>query len=50
MSQCTRRPVIAQPVQEALVQHDGLVHAFIRRQQGGDVSYEEVPHAGRIGP
>jgi RNA polymerase sigma factor (sigma-70 family) len=30
-------------------QHDGLVHAFIRRQGGGDLSYEEALQAGRIG-
>jgi RNA polymerase sigma factor (sigma-70 family) len=30
-------------------QHDGLVHAFIRRRGGGDLSYEEALQAGRIG-
>jgi RNA polymerase sigma factor (sigma-70 family) len=30
-------------------QHDGLVHALIRRQGGGDLSYEEALQAGRIG-
>jgi RNA polymerase sigma factor (sigma-70 family) len=30
-------------------QHDGLVHAYIRRQGGGDLSYEEALQAGRIG-
>jgi RNA polymerase sigma factor (sigma-70 family) len=30
-------------------QHDGLVHAFIQRQGGGDISYEEALQAGRIG-
>jgi RNA polymerase sigma factor (sigma-70 family) len=30
-------------------QHDGLVHAFIRRQGGGDIPYEEALQAGRIG-
>jgi RNA polymerase sigma factor (sigma-70 family) len=29
--------------------HDGLVHAFIQRQGGGAVSYEEALQAGRIG-
>jgi RNA polymerase sigma factor (sigma-70 family) len=29
--------------------HDGLVHAFIRRQGGGDIPYEEALQAGRIG-
>jgi RNA polymerase sigma factor (sigma-70 family) len=30
-------------------QHEGLVHAFIQRQGGGDISYEEALQAGRIG-
>jgi RNA polymerase sigma factor (sigma-70 family) len=30
-------------------QHEGLVYAFIRRQGGGDISYEEALQAGRIG-
>jgi RNA polymerase sigma factor (sigma-70 family) len=30
-------------------QHDGLVHAYIRRQGGGDIPYEEALQAGRIG-
>jgi RNA polymerase sigma factor (sigma-70 family) len=30
-------------------QHDGLVHAFIRRQGGGKLPYEEALQAGRIG-
>jgi len=30
-------------------QHDGLVHAFIRRQGGGDIPYEEALQAGRGG-
>jgi RNA polymerase sigma factor (sigma-70 family) len=29
--------------------HDGLVHAFIRRQGSGPISYAEALHAGRIG-
>jgi RNA polymerase sigma factor (sigma-70 family) len=29
--------------------HDGLVHAFIQRQGGGAISYEEALQAGRIG-
>jgi RNA polymerase sigma factor (sigma-70 family) len=49
MSQCTRKPLTVQAVQEAMDQHDGLVHAFIRRQGGGDISYEEALQAGRIG-
>jgi RNA polymerase sigma factor (sigma-70 family) len=46
---CTRKPLTAQAVQEAMEQHDGLVHAFIRRQGGGDIPYEEALQAGRIG-
>jgi RNA polymerase sigma factor (sigma-70 family) len=30
-------------------QHDGLVHAFIQCQGGGDIPYEEALQAGRIG-
>ena len=29
--------------------HDGLVHALIQRQGGGELSYEEALQAGRIG-
>jgi RNA polymerase sigma factor (sigma-70 family) len=32
-----------------MVQHDGLVHAYIQRQGGGDIPYEEALQAGRIG-
>jgi len=32
-----------------MAQHDGLVHAFIQRQGGGDIPYEEALQAGRIG-
>jgi len=32
-----------------MAQHDGLVHAFLRRQGGGPLSYEEALQAGRIG-
>ena len=49
MIKCTRKPLTAQAVQEAMEQHDGLVHAFIRRQGGGDIPYEEALQAGRIG-
>jgi RNA polymerase primary sigma factor/RNA polymerase sigma factor len=49
MNQCTRKPLTAQAVQEAVEQHDGLVHGFIRRQGGGDIPYEEALQAGRIG-
>lgn len=49
MSKCTRKPRTAQAVEEAMAQHDGLVHAFIQRQGGGDIPYEEALQAGRIG-
>ena len=49
MDQCTREPLTAQAVQEAMEQHDGLIHAFIRRQGGGDIPYEEALQAGRGG-
>jgi RNA polymerase sigma factor (sigma-70 family) len=49
MGKCTRKPLTAQAVQQAMEQHDGLVHAFIRRQGGGDIPYEEAVQAGRIG-
>jgi RNA polymerase primary sigma factor len=49
MSQCTRKRLTAQAMQEAMEQHKGLIHAFIRKQGGGDISYEEALQAGRIG-
>lgn len=49
MSQCTRERLPTQVVEAAMEQHDGLVHAFIQRQGGGDISYEEALQAGRIG-
>lgn len=49
MKKCTRKRPTAQAVQQAMEQHDGLVHAFIRRQGGGDIPYEEALQAGRIG-
>ena len=49
MSKCTPKERIAQVVRQAMEQHDGLVHAFIQRQGGGDLSYEEALQAGRIG-
>ena len=49
MSECTRKALTAQAVQQAMEQHDGLVHAFIQRQGGGDIPYEEALQAGRIG-
>ncbi len=36
-------------VDEAMRRHDRLVHAFIQRQGGGAISYEEALQAGRIG-
>ena len=36
--------------QDALVrQHEGLVHVVLRRQSRGDVPYEDLLQAGRIG-
>jgi RNA polymerase sigma factor (sigma-70 family) len=49
MSECTREVLTAQAVPQAMAQHDGLVHAYIQRQGGGDISYEEALQAGRIG-
>jgi len=49
MRKYTRKRLTAQAVQEAMEQHDGLVHAFIRRQGGGDIPYEEALQAGRVG-
>jgi len=49
MSECTRKALTAQAVQQSMKQHDGLVHAFIQRQGGGAISYEEALQAGRIG-
>jgi RNA polymerase sigma factor (sigma-70 family) len=49
MGKCTRKPLTAQAVQQAMEEHDGLVYAFVRRQGGGDISYEEALQAGRVG-
>ena len=49
MSKCTREAVTAQAVEQSMEQQDRLVHAFIRRQGGGDIPYEEALQAGRIG-
>ena len=49
MSKCTRKSLTAQAVQKAMEEHESLVHAFIRRQGGGDIPYEEALQAGRIG-
>jgi len=34
---------------EAMERHTKLIHAFIQRQGGGDILYEEALQAGRIG-
>jgi RNA polymerase sigma factor (sigma-70 family) len=49
MSQCTRKRLTAQAVEQAMGEHESLVHAFIRRQGGGGIPYEEALQAGRIG-
>ena len=49
MSECTRKALTAQVVRQAMAQHDGLVHAYIQRQGGGGIPYEEALQAGRIG-
>ena len=49
MSNCNRKSLSAQAVEEAMEQHKGLVHAFVQRQGGGAISYEEALQAGRIG-
>jgi RNA polymerase sigma factor (sigma-70 family) len=49
MSKCTHKALTAQAVQRAMEEHESLVHAFIRRQGGGDIPYEEALQAGRIG-
>ena len=49
MSECTRKAPTAQADQQTMAQHDGLVHAYIQRQGGGDIAYEEALQAGRIG-
>ena len=49
MSKCTWKDRTAQTIGQAMERHDGLVHAYIRRHGGGDISYEEALQAGRIG-
>ena len=44
-----KRKLTRRQVEEGMAQHDGLVHAFIRRQGGGEISYEEALQAGRTG-
>ena len=49
MTHYTRPPLSGQALAAALEQHAGLVHAVIRRHGGGELSYAEALHAGRIG-
>lgn len=49
MNHYTRAALSGQALTTALEQHEGLVHAVIRRQGGGELSYDEALHAGRIG-
>lgn len=49
MGNCNRKTLSAQAVEEMMEQHKGLIHAFIQRQGGGSISYEEALQAGRIG-
>jgi RNA polymerase sigma factor (sigma-70 family) len=49
MRKRTRKVLTAQAVEQEMEQHDGLVHAFIRRQGGGDIPYDDALQAGRIG-
>jgi RNA polymerase primary sigma factor/RNA polymerase sigma factor len=49
MNKRTRKSLTAQAVEKAMEQHEGLVHAFIRRQGGGAIPYDEALQAGRIG-
>ena len=36
-------------IEARMAHHEGLIHAFIRRQGGGDIPYEEALQAGRFG-
>jgi len=54
MSNCNHKPWNTQAetrldIEVRMAQHDGLVHAFIRRQGGGAIPYAEALQAGRIG-
>jgi RNA polymerase sigma factor (sigma-70 family) len=52
---CNRKPARTQvkdeqpSIEARMAHHEGLIHAFIRRQGGGDIPYEEALQAGRIG-
>lgn len=39
----------AEDIEQLLARHDGLVHAVIRREGSGALTYEEALQAGRIG-
>ena len=47
--QCQAAAGQSDHVEQMLRRHDGLVHAVIRREGGGTLSYEEALQAGRIG-
>jgi RNA polymerase sigma factor (sigma-70 family) len=55
MCTCNHKPLISQVGEEpldmeaAMERHEGLIHAFIRRQGGGAIPYAEALQAGRIG-
>jgi RNA polymerase sigma factor (sigma-70 family) len=55
MCTCNHKPLISQVGEEpldmeaAMERHEGLIHAFIRRQGGSAISYAEALQAGRIG-
>ena len=55
MCTCNHKPLISQvgeeplDVEAAMERHEGLIHAFIRRQGGGAIPYAEALQAGRIG-
>lgn len=36
-------------IEQSLLRHEGLIHAVIRRERSGSLTYEEALHAGRIG-
>jgi RNA polymerase sigma factor (sigma-70 family) len=36
-------------IEQSLRRHEGLIHAVIRREGSGSLTYEEALHAGRIG-
>jgi hypothetical protein len=37
MNKCTGKRLETQAVEKAMEEHEGLVHAFIRYQGGGDI-------------